>query len=109
MLASYRWPGNVRELRNVIERYALLGIRDAAMLFDARAPTGGVPDDTVDLGSLPYQEARRGAVARFERDYAKAVLARANGVVSRAAELAGIARPSFYRMLGRSKGKEEDG
>ncbi len=34
MLRSYRWPGNVRELRNVIERYALLGIRDHDGLFD---------------------------------------------------------------------------
>jgi transcriptional regulator with PAS, ATPase and Fis domain len=107
MLKAYRWPGNVRELRNVIDRYALLGIRDASTLFDGgEAPSE--PDDTTDLATLPYAEARRRAIHRFEREYANAVLARAGGVVVKAAELAGIARPSFYRMLGRSKGRGDD-
>ncbi len=109
VLAAYRWPGNVRELRNVIDRYALLGIRDAADLFDASAPgPAAAQDDGADLSSLSYADARRRAIARFERSYADAVLARAGGVVSKAAELAKIARPSFYRMLGRAKGDERE-
>jgi len=102
MLRAYRWPGNVRELRNVMDRYALLGMRDASALFD-EGDGAAIVDDVEDLSSLPYAEARRRALLRFEREYAKGVLARAGGVVTRAAELAGIARPSFHRMLGRSK------
>jgi DNA-binding NtrC family response regulator len=50
---------------------------------------------------LPLHEARRRALDQFEKAYVPRVLARAGGVVARAAELAGVARPSFYRMLER--------
>jgi transcriptional regulator with PAS, ATPase and Fis domain len=105
LLSAYSWPGNVRELRNVVERYALLGIRDAGTLFDGPAPGG---DDPNDLSHLPLQEARRIAMERFEREYAPRVLERAGGVVSRAAQLAQIARPSFYRMLDRLRMTRDD-
>jgi transcriptional regulator with PAS, ATPase and Fis domain len=101
LLSSYAWPGNVRELRNVMARYALLGARDAPSLFDGigASPHGGFED----LSHLSYDDARKKALDRFERSYLPAVLARAGGVVARAAELAGVARPSFYRMLDRLK------
>jgi transcriptional regulator with PAS, ATPase and Fis domain len=96
MLSSYSWPGNVRELRNVIQRYALLEVRDAEALFGGMRGEKGE-----DLSLLPFHEARRIAMDRFERAYFPKVLARAGGVVSRAAQLAEVARPSFYRMLER--------
>jgi transcriptional regulator with PAS, ATPase and Fis domain len=98
LLTSYAWPGNVRELRNVIHRHAFLGTTDLGRLFDPPV-TGGAPAE--DLSELPYHEARRRALERFERGYFSKVLARADGVITRAAELAGVARPSFYRMLAR--------
>src|SRR5262249_36016106 len=54
LLTSYAWPGNVRELRNVIDRYAMLGVRDAAGLFD-RAHRGLGQEE--DLALLPFHEA----------------------------------------------------
>ncbi len=96
ILESYAWPGNARELRNVMERYALLGVRDARRLLDgAGSPPGH------DLSNLPFQEARRIAIERFEREYVPAVLQRAGGVVARAAQMADVARPSFYRLMDR--------
>jgi len=110
MLESYAWPGNVRELRNVIERWALLGLRDARALFDAgglAASTGGGAIE--DLSHLPYHEARRIVLERFERAYLPKVLENAGGVIARAAEQAQVARPSFYRMLERiGRGGEGD-
>jgi transcriptional regulator with PAS, ATPase and Fis domain len=102
MLTSYKWPGNVRELRNVIDRYALLGARDAGTLFDAgiAEPQSRGLDD---LARLPYHEARRRALEQFERTYLPRVLELAGGVVARAAERAEVARPSFYRMLDRAR------
>jgi transcriptional regulator with PAS, ATPase and Fis domain len=97
LFATYSWPGNVRELRNVIERHALLGVRDPQGLFDAGAGRIGESD----LSGLPLHEARRRAIDAFERAYVPGVLARAGNNVARAAELAGVARPSFYRMLER--------
>jgi transcriptional regulator with PAS, ATPase and Fis domain len=108
MLASYAWPGNVRELRNVIERWALLGVRDARGLFDAAGIARNV--DAEDLSHLPYHEARRRVLERFERAYLPRVLENAGGVVTRAAEHAQVARPSFYRMLERVQaGREGEG
>ena len=104
ILASYSWPGNVRELRNVMERYALLGMRDAGGLFDESAAATTMDD----LSHLPFQEARRVAIDRFERDYVPKVLERAGGVVARAAQLAEVARPSFYRMMERQRLPSDD-
>jgi transcriptional regulator with PAS, ATPase and Fis domain len=98
MLVAYRWPGNVRELRNVVERFAVLG-RAHEGLFDRAEAVVRSADD--ELANLTFHEARKIVLDRFEEAYLPRVLARAGGVVSRAAELAGVARPSFYRMLER--------
>ncbi len=106
MLEAYGWPGNARELRNVIERYAVLGARDAKSLFDIAAEP---PEEGVDLTTLPYHEARRLTLERLDRNYLPKVLERAGGVVARAAELAELARPSLYRMMdriGHDRGKD---
>jgi transcriptional regulator with PAS, ATPase and Fis domain len=80
LLTSYAWPGNVRELRNVIDRYAVLGVRDAEGLFD-NAHKGLAEEE--DLALLPFHEARRRVLDRFERTYLPRVLERAGGVVAR--------------------------
>ena len=101
MLAAYAWPGNVRELRNVVERYAVFGL-DPKSLFDESTPHGGVPHlQDEDLSELTYHEARKRVLDRLDETYLPAILARADGVMARAAELAGVARPSFYRMMER--------
>ena len=102
MLEAYDWPGNVRELRNVVERWAALGRLDRTMFDPLEAQT--TAED--DLATLPYHEARKIVLDRFEERYLPRVLKRANGVVSRAAELAQVARPSFYRMLERIRPRE---
>jgi transcriptional regulator with PAS, ATPase and Fis domain len=100
LLTSYAWPGNVRELRNVIDRYALLGIRDASTLFDDPFGSSSATSPAT-LSPLSYREARRAAFERFEQQYVPHVLTHAGGVVARAAEIAQVSRPSFYRMLER--------
>jgi transcriptional regulator with PAS, ATPase and Fis domain len=99
MLTSYTWPGNVRELRNAIERYTFLGVRDARQLLEPSAEKLLSSDDQEQ--PLPYHEARRIALDRFERAYVSRVLATTGGVVVRAAELAQVGRASFYRLLQR--------
>jgi transcriptional regulator with PAS, ATPase and Fis domain len=103
MLEAYTWPGNVRELRNVVERWAALGRLDRTM-FDPLEAQNTAEDD---LATLPYHEARKIVLDRFEEKYLPRVLVRANGVVARAAELAQVARPSFYRMLERIRPRGE--
>jgi DNA-binding NtrC family response regulator len=55
----------------------------------------------IELSTLPYHEAKKVVMDRFEEEYFPQVLDRAGGVISKAAELAGVARPSFYRMIER--------
>jgi transcriptional regulator of acetoin/glycerol metabolism len=54
-----------------------------------------------ELANLTYHVARKLVLDRLDEEYLPRVLERAEGVVARAAELAGVARPSFYRMLER--------
>jgi len=108
MLVAYRWPGNVRELRNVVLRFATLGARDRDALFGTGAFGQQRALPSLDeLARLPYHEARENVLARFEDAYIPAVLERAGGVVSKAAELAGVARPSFYRMVDRQRSRKK--
>jgi transcriptional regulator of acetoin/glycerol metabolism len=86
-LASYAWPGNVRELRNAVERLAAVGELDTRVR-QARGPA-------------LYEEARRDAIARFEAEYCRSLLAAHGGVVARAAEAAGLSRQMLHRLLKR--------
>ena len=99
MLRSHRWPGNVRELKNVIERHALLGVRERTALFDGDGPLNPLSDDA--LWAMPFHDAKRTVLEGFERTYLTRALEASGGVVVRAVEQTGIARPTFYRMLER--------
>ncbi len=105
LLLAHSWPGNVRELRNVIERWTTFESANPKLLFEA-LPAGGatLASGSVDLAMLPYHEAKRRTLDAFEQMYFTRVLARAGGVVARAAALAQVPRPSFHRMVSRTKG-----
>ncbi len=112
MLARHDWPGNVRELRNVLERLAAFPDLGAGAI--ARA-LGKNPDTTTDdssgaklraevssqLLSLPYHEAKERVLESFEKTYLLEHLKAAGGVVTRAAQRAGLPRLSVPRMLRR--------
>ncbi len=102
LLVSHSWRGNVRELRNVVERFAVLGAGPGASALlegvDRPAFSGGLTDEIV---GMPYHEARRVVVERFEREYVPRIIARAGGVLTRAAADAQLARASLYRMMDR--------
>jgi len=90
----------------VIDRHALMGVRDRKSLFDGEAPGG--PGPLQDLWALGFHEARRTLLDDFERSYLTRALEASGGVVVRAAERAGIPRPTFYRMLDRLGLKPKD-
>jgi DNA-binding NtrC family response regulator len=109
-LLSHPWPGNVRELRNFIERtMAITGGVDVSTAPAPRPPSGqqnpvpGGPQ--IDL-SRPFIEAREELLAKFEKGYLEAQLARHNGNISRAARAAGLDRMHFKRLLARHQRPE---
>ncbi|MFO0548873.1 MAG: sigma 54-interacting transcriptional regulator [Polyangiaceae bacterium] len=98
-LARHAWPGNVRELRNYLERALVLGAA-VPVDGDAAGNSHGVEVTGIDVSNTLREERER-VVAAFEREYLERVLARANGVVSQAAQLADVDRVHFYRLLWR--------
>jgi two-component system response regulator HydG len=98
-LLDYDWPGNVRELENCLERAVAL-----AELSEVRVED--LPDklrlhqssqlviDTANPAELP-------PLVEMERRYVRRVLAAVQGNKTRAAQVLGLDRRSFYRRLAR--------
>jgi DNA-binding NtrC family response regulator len=99
--SAHHWPGNVRELKNAVTR---VGITPSAA-FPPSA--GAAPRPAPLLSSLllpdgtlrPMREARRLSADALEREYLQLALDRACGNVSRGAQLAGLSRGMFSRLL----------
>jgi transcriptional regulator with GAF, ATPase, and Fis domain len=106
-VVSREWRGNVRELRNYIERKVSMRSTSQTSSGDAPGtlpPPSVVPSISSGLDAfvpshLPLREARDWWVDQFETAYVRAVLQRAGGNVTRAAELAGVNRRHFQRMM----------
>jgi DNA-binding NtrC family response regulator len=81
-LLAQPWPGNVRELRNCVQRACLLSgatqLTAAALGLEPPAPPAEREPDPAEI---------------------RAALARAGGVVARAARELGLSRQSLYRRL----------
>lgn len=102
VLERYAWPGNVRELRAAIERAALVATSEQIEPTDLPSEVrDGGPNGEHELATMTYQRALETAREGVTRRYVEAVLRRTAGNVAQAAEIAGIERESFYRLLRR--------
>jgi len=106
-LISYDWPGNVRQLRNVIERAVILCESDLVTLGDlpllgdtdkTDPVTEVIPTTNEELKQIK-KEIKQKAVTRIEKNFLRNALARADWNVTRAAELAGLQRTNFQKMM----------
>ena len=103
-LAEQPWRGNVRELRNLVERRLTLGDESAFEDSTNTEPASPADDSGASAPSWvdparPLIAQRDALLARFERDYVRAVLAAHGGNFSRAAAAAGIDRMYFKRLF----------
>ncbi len=93
LLQHQAWPGNVRELGTVIEnalihqRNGTLGMAD----FQLIAPE--------TYAGFIYKEGKAAAETRFQREYFTMLLRAARGNVTEVARMAGLPRPTVYRLL----------
>jgi transcriptional regulator with PAS, ATPase and Fis domain len=101
-LERHHWPGNVRELRNLVDATLALGAPPPVELVErSPAPAEGGGFDPAVM-TLPFKQARKGALADFERHYLSRLLERANGNVSQAARDAGLDRSYLFSLLRRN-------
>lgn len=93
MLMKYDWPGNVRELQHAVERAVIMA--DSSVLkpcnFMLQPVEQPVQEFDTDGLTMNLEELERDAIERAMR--------RADGNISRAAELLGITRYTLYRKL----------
>jgi len=89
---AHDWPGNVRELENVLKRAVIMA--DSSMITgaDIGIAAGTGESEVLNLRQI-REEAEKTAVLR--------VLSRANGNLSKAAEMLGISRPTLYDLMHR--------
>lgn len=96
-LEAAHWSGNVRELKHTIERAVVINSGGPVPVRDL-----GLPGKLADVAKLPaqllpYREARR----QFDRAYFSELMQAADGNVSEASRLSGLARQNIYGHLER--------
>jgi len=98
-LCCYPWPGNIRELQNVIQRAIILAESDTItsqdILLESNHESSQVAPLSTDLLHLPFRKAQK----NFEQQYFEALLERAQGNKTKAAELAELDRTVLYQHL----------
>jgi DNA-binding NtrC family response regulator len=100
-MGRHEWPGNVRELRNYVERTVVL---ETASPASHRGGDPSVPPPAPDATAAPdldqpFTVAKERVIADFERAYLMALLAWAEGNISRAARKAGMDRMYLHRLV----------
>jgi DNA-binding NtrC family response regulator len=97
-LEGAHWAGNVRELKHTIERAVV--INGGGPVASADLGIAGAAPEAFDLPTQPL--AYREAYLRFERTYFSGLLRVADGNISEASRLSGIARQNIYGHLERA-------
>jgi two-component system NtrC family response regulator len=89
-IEGHAWPGNVRELENAIKRAVI--IADGPTVTGADLGLVHAPSEALNL-----REVREAA----EREAVLRALGRANGNLTRSAEMLGVSRPTLYDLIHR--------
>jgi len=93
-LARQGWPGNVRELRNVVERLAIVSIKET---IDVQELAAQLPAVAVSAGPLERAKEKMVPLRQLESEYIAHVIARCGGNKTRAAEVLGIDVSTIHR------------
>lgn len=99
-LRNHTYPGNLRELKNALERANYTGELDSIDpgTFRPERVEDGVFRAVIDYRK-PFKEVKETLVGRFEREYLRQLLLRAEGNMARAARDAGIDRKYLYMLM----------
>ncbi len=101
-MCRYDWPGNVRELRNIVERHLTMIPDRTIEVADLHLNQDNKGSRSLfdDLWELPYIQARRKAIAEFQKEYFLRLLERHDGSITKAAAAGRVARSTLHRLFG---------
>lgn len=98
-LESAQWSGNVRELKHTIERAVVINVGGPIGSADLGLPNLATQANAAPMALLPYREAR----LHFDRAYFSSLMQAAEGNVSEASRISGVARQNIYGHLERAE------
>lgn len=111
VMRAYRWPGNVRELKHTLHAAWVLSdhtpcLRAHHLPDELRQPARHAPTPAVAAAEPPARPTPIAQATHHIRDAAelqalRVALERADGNMSAAARLLGVARSTLYRMMDR--------
>ncbi|GAO34890.1 Fis family transcriptional regulator [Sulfuricella sp. T08] len=91
-IESYSWPGNVREMENCIKRAVIMADGSQISVEDLGLQALPMADEPLNLRQV-REEAEYKAFVK--------VLARADGNITKSADLLGVSRPALYDLMKR--------
>jgi len=97
VLTRQDWPGNVRELENAIKRALVVCRGDT--ITPGHLGLGGPPEAPAAGRMPPYEAEKQQAIESFQETYIRNALRRTGGNVTRAADLCGLTRAAFQRIM----------
>ncbi len=99
-LKNHFWKGNVRELENTIQR-ALIVCKGDKILPSHLGFNNNelINSDNLFAEITSYEEGKRQVIEKFQQEFITNALQKTNGNISRAAELCGITRAAFQRIM----------
>ncbi|MBT3633598.1 MAG: sigma-54-dependent Fis family transcriptional regulator [Candidatus Marinimicrobia bacterium] len=97
-LSAHQWKGNIRELENTIQRALVICKGDVILPLDLGLSDN---DDINEIfeGFPKYDTEKQHVLNTFQKRYVKNALKRTNGNITHAAELCGITRAAFQRIM----------
>jgi len=100
-LLSRSWPGNIRELENVIERAVIISQGEIIDIsdIDPFSTLKITPTFQQDVLTLPFKKAKYRVLMDFYHQYLTNVLIQCKGNVSQAAQICGLKRQYFHRLM----------
>jgi len=96
IVTEYPWPGNVRELENCIER--IMNLHVGSIVEANQLPSDLFAKD-IDIHSLFNEDDYRGSILIQEKRIVETALIKCKGNKTKAAQMLGISRSTFYEKL----------
>ncbi|NOZ08372.1 MAG: sigma-54-dependent Fis family transcriptional regulator [FCB group bacterium] len=98
-LINHDWKGNVRELENTIQRALVMCNREKILPSDLGIGTGVLSIKEIFSDFPSYEAGKQDAIASFQKRYLRNALEKTNGNITHAAELCGLTRAAFQRIM----------